>query len=148
MRYDIVFNAPTAAEAYEQAPPLAEESATVAGLLRELEPEHRPAYLGTALPSEEREVLLRRAACADRQWWATRNAADGLAAVAVGFALMQFDQSHPDEVGGPIGPDSVEWDAEGGVQAYVRQEYQHWLTVPPGCADPCPEADPCVWHAR
>ncbi|MGC0319297.1 hypothetical protein [Kitasatospora acidiphila] len=134
MRYDIVFDAPTPAEAYEQAPPLAQEAAAVAKLLRELEPEHRPAYLGTVLPSERREVLLRAAALAERTWWSARTEEAANAAVRAAYAFLRHDWDDPCEVGGPIGPRSPEWDAEGGPRAYARQEYLYWLTTPPGSA--------------
>ena len=142
------FDAPTANEAYDQAPELGPEAVTVLRLMAELEPEQRPDFNGPVLVSERREVLLRAAALADRQWWATRTDQALHTAVRAAEAFREHDLAHGDEVAGPYPPLSIEWDGEGGSRAYVRQEYRHWLTVPPGCADPCPDEAPCAWHAR
>ncbi|MFG3230022.1 hypothetical protein ACGF07_35280 [Kitasatospora sp. NPDC048194] len=145
MRY-IAFDAPSANEAYAQAPDLAQEEAAVTLLRRELAAENRSAFHPDVSVPELREVRLRAAAVADRRWWSTRTDEALHAAVRAAWALMEHDRQHGDEVAGPYGPDSIEWDAEGGPRAYVRQEYRHWLTVPPGCADPCPDDAPCPWH--
>ncbi|MFF4821275.1 hypothetical protein ACFY2K_42610 [Kitasatospora sp. NPDC001309] len=141
------FSAPSAAVAYSGAPDLAHETEEVAKLARELEGPHRPEYYGPTTVAERRETALRTAALADRRWWQSRTEADAQLAEAAAYALQQYDRLHPEEVAGPIGPDSIEWDAPGGLRAYVRQEYLFWYSVPPGCG-PCPPEDPCPWHAE
>ncbi|MFF2082022.1 hypothetical protein ACFVXG_45525 [Kitasatospora sp. NPDC058162] len=129
------FTAPTAAEAYADAPDLDQEAEVLAQLSRD------PELDGC------REIALREAALADRRWWRSRTELDGLLAESAAYALQQRDRLNPEDVAGPIGPDSIEWDAPGGTRAYVRQEYLYWYSVPPGCG-PCPPEDPCPWHAE
>ncbi|MFJ7250896.1 hypothetical protein ACIQWA_40550 [Kitasatospora sp. NPDC098652] len=141
------FNAPCANDAYDGAPDLDQEAEEVARLVKELDGPHRPEYYGPVTTAERREVILRLAAVHDRRWWRSRTEADGQLAESAAFALQQFDRLHPEEVAGPIGPDSIEWDAPGGTRAYVRSEYWTWRNVPPGCG-PCDPHDPCEWHQR
>ncbi|MGY0466971.1 hypothetical protein ACW14Y_42930 [Kitasatospora sp. cg17-2] len=141
------FSAPSALQAYADAPDIGQEEAAVAELARTMEGPHRPADWGEASQSERREAALRLAALHDRRWWSSRTEADGQLAEAAAYALMQLDRMHPEETAGPIPADSIEWDAPGGSRAYVRQEYLFWYSVPPGCG-PCPPEDPCPWHAE
>ncbi|MFJ6385892.1 hypothetical protein ACIQI7_38550 [Kitasatospora sp. NPDC092039] len=129
------FSAPSADEAYRDAPLLTHEQEALDRLARDPE-------LGSC-----REAVLRTAALADRRWWRSRTEADAQAAERAAYALQQHDRAHPGEAFGPIGPDSIEWDAPGGTRAYVRQEYWAWYNVPPGCGN-CPPEDPCPWHAE
>ena len=141
---------PTAEQAYQAAPDIEHEDQALAELAATLDAPGRPAYLVQAGPSERREVLLRQAAVADRRAIAapSSEAAQRVAAYA-GFVLLRFDLHHPDEAApGGEGPNSPLWDGEGGTRAYTRSQYRQWLTVPPGCADPCPDDAPCAWHAR
>ncbi|MGW4802939.1 hypothetical protein [Kitasatospora sp. NPDC004272] len=125
----LAFDAPSADEAYAEAPEFGPEAVTVARLLRELEPGHRSAFYPPASMAERREVLLRLAAVDDRQWWMTRNDGDLEAARESAARLMTHDLEHGDEVAGPYPPGSVEWrGGPDGARAYVRQEYLTWLT--------------------
>ncbi|MFF2696695.1 hypothetical protein ACFVRW_23725 [Bacillus subtilis] len=144
------FNAPSANEAYADAPDLATEAAEVAGLLAVLEEEGRELLdvLGAgAFLSERREVLLRAAAVADRQWWATRTDEALAEAERAAEVFVLHEGLYSEETAGPIEPESAEWDAPGGRRAYVRQEYWSWYNIPPGCGN-CPPDDPCPWHQR
>jgi hypothetical protein len=128
----IAFDAPSADEAYAEAPEFGPEAMTVARLLRDLEPEHRPAHFPSASPSEVREVLLRLAAVDDRQWWMTRSEGDLEAARESALRFLSHDLEHGEEVAGPYPPDSVEWrGGPDGARAFVRQEYLVWLTGVP-----------------
>ncbi|KJY32155.1 hypothetical protein [Streptomyces sp. NRRL S-495] len=125
----IAFDAPSADEAYAEAPEFGQEAMAVAQLVRELEPGHRPAFYPPVTAAEQREVLLRLGAVHDRRWWTTRNDGDLEAARESARRLMAHDLEHGDEVAGAYPPGSVEW--RGGPdarRAYLRQEYLVWLT--------------------
>jgi len=46
-------------------------------------------------------------------------------AAKTAFLLLQHDRAHGGFLG-DIGPDAIEWDAEGGPRVYVRDEYRLW----------------------
>ncbi|WP_030398435.1 hypothetical protein [Kitasatospora purpeofusca] len=125
----IVFDAPSADEAYAEAPEFGAEATAVTKLVQELEPGHRPAFCPPVTAAEQREVLLRLAAVDDRRWWTTREDGDLEAARDSAGRLMAHDLEYGDEVAGVYPPGSVEW--RGGPdagRAYLRQEYLVWLT--------------------
>ena len=126
----VAFNAPTANDAYAQAPDINAEAAAVAELLVQLDPEHRLAFYPPPSAAERHEVLLRAAAVADRRWWADQSPETLAAADQAAAALMELDKAHPIEAEGPIPPYSIEWAAPGGPRAYIRQEYRSWLLGP------------------
>ncbi|WP_331718161.1 hypothetical protein OG565_33980 (plasmid) [Streptomyces sp. NBC_00138] len=73
-------------------------------------------------PGRERDYLLRRAALADRM--AVDAPGDDQFehdAVGTAEALLAWDRRHPEQVRGPIGPGSPEWDPS--ARPYVRQEW-------------------------
>ncbi|WKK21677.1 hypothetical protein QZH56_22840 [Streptomyces olivoreticuli] len=112
--------------AYEGAPSVMEEMASVLALVKQL---HQP---GGRSPAAEREQQLRKAALLDRialKEAATfapdvaANAVETAEAAAVTFALVDHATGHRAH---PEGPRSCRW-AAAGHRGYVRQEYARWL---------------------
>jgi len=130
MRY-ITFDAPSAAEAYSDAPDLDAEIQFLLRTTASMAPAVRPADALPPYTPEIRELALRTAAAADRLCWRERSAEAARSATERAVWLMDFDREHPSGAAGPIGPDSIEWGADGGPRAYCRQEYLAWLTNGP-----------------
>ncbi|WP_329492599.1 hypothetical protein OG618_37615 (plasmid) [Kitasatospora sp. NBC_01246] len=120
------FGVPAPPAAYGGAPDLLDEAELVTAEAGRL-------LAGDLSPAEERELLLRKAALADRTALAaadrgeaaelTERLAQGAARDA--FALLQHDRRAGTSQGEP-GADSPHWDASGGLAAYVRAQYLAW----------------------
>lgn len=124
------FEGPLPDEAYAGAPLLVDELEDVLQLSAALLQAVRTGAEDTA---DERVLLLRRAALADRLALAAPH--DSTAqhrAIRAAHVLMTFDVVH--HTGrGPYGADSIEADGAGGPRAYVRQEYVSWhVPLAPG----------------
>ncbi|MEU5429969.1 hypothetical protein AB0H73_30850 [Streptomyces olivoreticuli] len=113
--------------AYEGAPPVMKEMASVLALSKQL---RRP---GGHTPAAEREQQLRKAALLDRIALketaafapdVAANAVETAEAAAVTFALVDHATGHRTHGEGPRSP---RW-ATAGYRGYVRQEYRAWLT--------------------
>ncbi|MEU9452938.1 hypothetical protein [Streptomyces sp. NPDC048277] len=122
--------APTASEAYTNAPDLRREMHQLLALGAERD--GRRAGPGTGPPADvtadataaERAWLLRRAALMDRM---ALRGGPGPAAAAAETAeqLVRHDRRHPGLVAGPCRPDAV----APGRRRYVRQEYAAWTAA-------------------
>nr|WP_011475442.1 hypothetical protein [Streptomyces sp. 44414]ABC67380.1 pRL2-17 [Streptomyces sp. 44414] len=119
-----------ARDAYAEAPPIARETVALLRLRRELGPD-RPSYYPPASVNEIREVLLREAALIDRL--ALEDPEANGDALKAALELKEFDTRQGLGPGatfeGVIPPYADQWQDE--PRGYVRQEYHHWLTVPP-----------------
>ncbi|MFF3256488.1 hypothetical protein ACFYWP_37155 [Actinacidiphila glaucinigra] len=125
------FDAPRPADAYADAPELRREMREVLALGAEHDSCRAGAVTGPpaadAAAAAERVLLLRRAALMDRL------AIDDPAPGAVGAArrtaqqFAQHDLRYPEQVAGPHGPNSIEWDPS--RRPYVRQEYAAWTAA-------------------
>lgn len=121
------FDAPSPEAAYAEAPALASEFVTVLQLVRGLGPD-RPAHFPPPSVHERREILLREAAVLDRI--AVQDGDGAITASArSAHEFARFDREHGTSAAG-LGPGAIEWDPS--CRPYVRREYLHWLTVPPG----------------
>ncbi|MFJ9523260.1 hypothetical protein ACIRPK_34095 [Kitasatospora sp. NPDC101801] len=127
MRKAALFDAPSAADAYGRAAELEPEVTFLQSERQSYEQMLARGEMEQVPPHNERELLLREAAAADRTYWADLLAEDLTAAALAAFRLAQFDQAHGQFVAGPHQPDSIEFDPEGGQRAYVRQEFKAWL---------------------
>ncbi|MCX4429447.1 hypothetical protein OG991_60770 [Streptomyces mirabilis] len=122
--------APDVQDAYAEAPPIAREVAALLKLRRELG-DGRPSYYPPASVNEVREVVLREAALLDRLALTDSEATGD--AVKAAVELREFDtrQGHGPSATfeGVVPPYADQWRDD--PRGYARQEYQHWLMVPP-----------------
>ncbi|MGP3637938.1 hypothetical protein ACTU45_32220 [Streptomyces sp. 24-1644] len=122
--------APDVQHAYAEAPPIARETVALLRLCRELGDE-RPSYYPPASVNEIREVLLREAALIDRL--ALADPESNGDALKAALELKEFDTRQGLGPGatfeGVVPPYADQWADD--PRGYVRQEYEHWLTVPP-----------------
>ncbi|WP_063795161.1 hypothetical protein [Kitasatospora sp. MBT66] len=124
---------------YDDAPELDAERAAI----EELMATEWPRWSGQEDPGPRRELMVRKAAAADREWLRSRTPAAQQEAETAAILLSELDRT---EGTGP-GAQSPQWQGSGGHQEYVRAQYRLYYSVPPGCADPCDD-DPCAWHQR
>ncbi|MGW1269874.1 hypothetical protein [Streptomyces sp. NPDC002491] len=122
--------APDVQDVYAEAPPIAREVGALLKMRRELG-DDRPDFYPPASVNEVREVLLREAALLDRLALADIEATGD--AVNAAAELRDFDtrQGHGPSATfeGVIPPYADQWKDD--PRGYARQEYRHWLTVPP-----------------
>lgn len=122
--------APSALDAYAEAPPIGRETVALLKMRRELG-DDRPAYYPPASVNEVREVLLREAALIDRLALADLEANGDALKAAV--ELRDFDTRQGHGPGatfeGVVPPYAPQWQDD--PRGYVRAEYHRWLTVPP-----------------
>ncbi|MER5617590.1 hypothetical protein [Streptomyces sp. NPDC002215] len=121
----VPFDGPGPDEAYAGALPLTDELDDVLQLSAALLQDVRT---GADDETAERELLLRRAALADRLALAAPYETTAQhRAIRAAHVLMTYDVVH--HTGhGEFAADSIEADGAGGPRAYVRQEYAAWHT--------------------